>query len=683
MSPNTARSPRFSFVIVSYQSQDTIADCLKSIVRFTAAPCEIIVVDNSPNDATSVAVKRFRKRFTTVDVSVLKPGKNIGFAAACNLGALSSRGNFIFFLNPDTELINDATSELESCLLTHTDAIIAGPMISGADGRVTRTCRAFPTLGRILLDATGIDKWVGSYKMTRFSHQSPRSVDQVIGAALLIRRESFKELGGFDERFFIYFEEVDLCKRAKDRRGEVWFWPAARVRHLAGVSCEADTVRARMICTLRHSRTLYFQKHFGALGQFGIRLVNFLEGFAKGIVFSSFRFISRRTDHKERAKGYWSVAMGSTGIETRDTRMRVLAFTVKPTESADTRYRVVQFIEKAEEASIEIDHRSLMPSRYFKWQIRNERLLLRAVLYPFLLIRRLWQVLYLAPRYDVIWISREMNPFGPPLLERLLVRRCKRVVFDVDDALHIPDVKGSSFVSHLLRDRHKFHKMASSYSVVICGNKHLASFYQQYSREVEVIPTVVDTEEYSRVTPRHAQVPRIGWVGTPLNRQHLEMLSPVFARLAEERTFELVVVGLNARLEWQVPQIRYLDWNLKDEIDFFTHFDIGIMPLRDSPFARGKCAFKIVQYMASGIPVVASPVGANCDVVENGHNGFLASTPAEWIDALRTLIDNPGLRREMGENGRRLVDRSFSVSSVWPRYLKIFSVGSRMNACTE
>ncbi len=683
MSDNQIGFPTFSFVIVTYESQDTIESCLESLSRHNTKSFEIKIIDNSTTWLTIDAIRQFQLRHPDLSVEVVKPQTNLGFAAACNIGARASQGEFLFFLNPDTELLNDAASALASCLQEHSEAVAAGPMILNTDGTVTRTCRYLPTLWRILLDMSGLDRCVGKYKMTRFTHRDARSVEQIIGAALFIRRRSFDEIGGFDERFFIYFEEVDLCKRLIESGKTIWFWPAAQVRHLAGISCEANPVRARMICTLRRSRTAYFRKHFGTRGWIGIKVLNTLEGIAKGVVFSCIFALSQKTKYGERAKGFWSVAVGCSTISTRPKRVRVLAFTVKPTESADTRYRLLQFKENAEKANIEIDHRSLISSAYFGWQIRNEQLFLRAFLYPGLLIRRLWQVLYLAPRYDAIWISREMNPLGPPLFERLLVSRCKRVIFDVDDALHLPDVKGSRILSHVLRDRDKFGRLAAFYSVVICGNQNLASYYQQYSRQVEVIPTVVDSTEYGKVKPRSGSVPRIGWIGTPLNKQHLESLASVFTQLAEERAFELVVVGLNESLGWYIPSVRYLEWNLRDEINFFTHFDIGIMPLRDSPFARGKCAFKLVQYMASGIPVVASPVGANCDLVESGRNGFLADTSAEWIDALRTLIDDPHLREEMGENGRRLIERSYSVSSVWPRYLRIFGADGRMSECAE
>ncbi len=352
---------------------------------------------------------------------------------------------------------------------------------------------------------------------------------------------------------------------------------------------------------------------------------------------------------------------------------RVLAFTVKPCESPDSRYRILQYRSLAKDQDIVIDYRSLMGSKYYWWQIRNEQLLLRVLLYPFLLAIRLWQVLFLAPTYDAIWISREMAPFGPPLLERLLIRLCKRTVLDVDDALHVSDKETSRLLPRLLRDRGKFGRVAGSYSAVVCGSTYLAEFYSQYASDVYVIPTVVDSSRYSRIEPSTSKIVRIGWIGTPLHWHNLNTLRDAFLELAKEREFELVIVGLNQPLGWPLECIRYVKWTLQDELSYFSGFDIGIMPLRDSPFARGKCAFKLIQYMAAGLPVVASPVGANRDVVIYGTNGFLAESADEWRKVLRTLIDDPHLRQRMGKNGRELIGRSYSMHGMWPRYASILT----------
>jgi glycosyltransferase involved in cell wall biosynthesis len=332
---------------------------------------------------------------------------------------------------------------------------------------------------------------------------------------------------------------------------------------------------------------------------------------------------------------------------------------------------MLQYIPFAERDGIQVDHRSLMSDRFFAWQMQNSHLIGRLLLLPWLLLMRLWQVVFEAPRYDAVWISREMAPIGPPLFEKLLVWRCRRVVMDVDDALHIVDKEGSRLLPRLMRDNGKFGRMASHYAVVVCGNNFLADFYRANGATVRVVPTVVNSEDYAAIQPSPSPLVRIGWIGTPLNRHHVEIVGGALQKLALERQFEVVFVGIGEPFDWQVAHTRYLRWTLADELSFFAEFDIGMMPLKDSLFARGKCAFKLIQYMAAGIPVIASPVGANSDVVHDGEDGFLANTEEEWIVALRRLIDDAELRRSMGSKGRELVRERYSVQSAWPAYRSI------------
>jgi len=324
-----------------------------------------------------------------------------------------------------------------------------------------------------------------------------------------------------------------------------------------------------------------------------------------------------------------------------------------------------------------------MDAAYFQWQVKNTHLLVRILLYPVLLATRFWQVLFQVPKYHAVWISREMAPFGPPILERLLVRTCKRVILDVDDALHISEKASSSLIPRLLRDNGKFARMASSYTAVICGSRNLADFYSLHSAKVSIVPTAVDADRYAGIVRVPSPVVRIGWIGTPLNRHHLDLLRLALTQLARERVFELVVVGLNQPLDWNLPAVRYMEWSLLDELTFFAHFDIGVMPLEDSAFARGKCAFKLIQYMAAGLPVVASPVGANCEAVQDGTNGFLARTQEDWTSRLRQLIDDGGLRERMGANGRAVVRKSYSAQNLWPIYAAILTGAGKDLACAS
>ena len=271
---------------------------------------EIVVVDNSPDNETALAVERWVTSQPTAAVTSIKTGDNLGFGRACNVGAAQASGRYLFLLNPDTRLLNDASAVLADCLRQYPAAKAAGPAVCDAVGPVTKTCRNFPTLLRVILDTTGFDQLFGAYKLTRFSHDSARKVEQIIGAAMLLRRADYEALGGMDERFFMYFEEVDLCKRLTESGGEIWFWPEARVEHLRGVSAEAEGVSARMIYVLRESRTKYFRKHFGTASTRSLEAINRIEGLQKSVVLWALWKLRRRRADWEKARGFWSVARG-------------------------------------------------------------------------------------------------------------------------------------------------------------------------------------------------------------------------------------------------------------------------------------------------------------------------------------------------------------------------------------
>jgi GT2 family glycosyltransferase len=299
-----------SFIVVTYNNANTIVACLSSIAANTTMEYEVLVVDNSPDNETVLAVERFVKSQAEPAVTVIKTVENLGFGRACNVGAGRASGRFLFFLNPDTRLRNDASALLADCFHRYPAAKAAGPAICDIGDRITRTCRNLPTLSRIVLDATGLDQLFGAYKLTRFPHQRAKKVEQIIGAAILVRRADYDDVGGMDERFFMYFEEVDLCKRLAEAGGEIWFWPQARVQHLAGISAEAEPVRARMIYVLRESRRKYFEKHCGTASAKWLELINRFEGLQKSAILWMLWMIRRRRADREKARGFWSVATG-------------------------------------------------------------------------------------------------------------------------------------------------------------------------------------------------------------------------------------------------------------------------------------------------------------------------------------------------------------------------------------
>ncbi len=295
-----------AIIIVAYNNEATIGECLDSIFNHSLTlRTKVVVVDNSPGAQTGQIVKALENP----SIELISRPENVGFAAACNLGAQGRTEDFLLFLNPDTKLYNDVPKILSSFLKESTNAKMVGPKILGSDGRTAKTCRNLPTPWRILADATYLDKLLGTYVLNHFDHQSPRAVEQIMGAAMFIKRQDYENYGGLDERFFIYYEEVDLCRRILDSGFELWFYPEAKISHVGGASCEALPVVNKMLWQLRLSRAQYFAKHFGLVPQFITLAVSLAEALGKAVVLEALAFLKpqRKSIYKAKAKGFWGL----------------------------------------------------------------------------------------------------------------------------------------------------------------------------------------------------------------------------------------------------------------------------------------------------------------------------------------------------------------------------------------
>ncbi len=227
-----------SIVIVSYNCADALRTCLQSLLT-TAISARIIVVDNSSTD-NSVAM--LQKHFPSV--YLLVNPENQGFAAACNRGIRTADSEFILLLNPDTTVSGETLPQLLTVMKTDASIGVCGPRILNSDGSLQPSCRRFPTLGRIVLDEFGLR---APYRMSQWPHDKRREVDQLMGACLLLRSKALDQVGLFDERFFVYYEEVDLCLRLKQAGWRVLFVPEVTIIHQGGQTSKRDK-----IASLRH-----------------------------------------------------------------------------------------------------------------------------------------------------------------------------------------------------------------------------------------------------------------------------------------------------------------------------------------------------------------------------------------------------------------------------------------------
>jgi glycosyltransferase involved in cell wall biosynthesis len=276
-----------------------------------------------------------------------------------------------------------------------------------------------------------------------------------------------------------------------------------------------------------------------------------------------------------------------------------------------------------------------------------------------------------ARRYDLLWMQYEALPWLPDAAERLLTPAAVPYVVDYDDAqFHRYDEHPRAMVRRVLGS--KLDRVMSRAAVVVAGNKYLAERARAANaRDIEVIPSAVDLARFP-LTPAVTDGPfTIGWIGSPSSTPYLSAIAEPLREVCRAIRARVVLVGAGPVNLPGVP-IERVTWDEATETQHLESFDVGIMPLTDGPWERGKCGFKLVQYMASGRPVVASAVGANTDIVRHGQTGFLASSAQDWVRALQTLAASPDLRRSMGASGRALVEREYSTAVVREKLLQVF-----------
>jgi hypothetical protein len=331
---------------------------------------------------------------------------------------------------------------------------------------------------------------------------------------------------------------------------------------------------------------------------------------------------------------------------------------------ASSRMRTYQYFSWLRAAGIEVESTALFPDSYvasLQAARRNPVEVVRAYAARVANLVR-------TDGYDLLWIEKEALPWVPEPFERLLLGSSIPYVLDYDDAVfHHYDENRRALVRFALGGKHP--ALMRGASLVVAGNHYLATFAERAgARAVELLPTVIDLERYPLrpdAKPISRQIPLVGWIGQRVTGRYLQPLAPLFGQLSGSGTVRFRAIGIDAEA-FGLP-MESAPWSEATEVAALSELDIGIMPLEDAPFERGKCGYKLIQYMACSLPVIASPVGANRDIVEHGVNGFLAHSIDEWRIALEVLAASPELRQRMGRAGRKKVERQYAIQATGPR----------------
>lgn len=354
--------------------------------------------------------------------------------------------------------------------------------------------------------------------------------------------------------------------------------------------------------------------------------------------------------------------------------MRVLFLLPYSREAASCRYRVHQFVPYLESQGITCELRELVGPELYRVLYKPGHRLEKIARFSRSALARVKDVRD-AAAFDVVFVHREAFPFGPAFIESWLAKSGKPIVYDFDDSIYLPS--GSALRDFVRRPDKTNAIIHLARHVIVC-NEHLRNFCLAYNQNVTIVRTSVDTTDQFRpreypdkLPPEDGRPVRLGWIGSHSTAPYLLRLSSVLERLAQRYPIELLVVGAGKELSMPGVNVINKAWSLATEVDDFRSLDIGLYPLENGVWERGKTSFKTIQYMAVGVPGVISRVGAACDIVVEGENGLLAGGDDEWLAKLSRLIDDPQLRRKLGTNGRLTAERDFSITSNAPKLVKV------------
>ena len=343
-------------------------------------------------------------------------------------------------------------------------------------------------------------------------------------------------------------------------------------------------------------------------------------------------------------------------------------------ESPSQRFRFEQYfgILLANGHSYEVQ--SFLGSVNWKVFFENGKTLTRVVTIILGLVRRFF-VLFRVHNFDMVFIHREAMPIGPPFIEWVIAKILrKKIVFDFDDAIWLTDLAHEPGWLTAIKWRKKVKFICQWSYKVSCGNDYLCEYARQFNHDVVYNPSTIETGSLhnpDRFTTRSDETV-VGWTGSHSTLKYLEELQPVLKLLEEKYPQIRILVIADNPPRLSLKTISFIRWSSETEIEDLSKIDIGIMPLPDDEWSKGKCGFKALQYMSLGKPALVSPVGVNTKIVDHGTNGYHCSTADEWLNHLEYLIKRKDVCDNMGKKGREKVINYYSVASNTFNFLSLF-----------
>lgn len=357
--------------------------------------------------------------------------------------------------------------------------------------------------------------------------------------------------------------------------------------------------------------------------------------------------------------------------------MRILpALATLPREGPSVRPRVLAYEGALRDAGIALDFRPFLTSRGFRGFYSTHPVArVRKVVASLLGFLRRRRDLAAAVKAGAVLVHREFAPRGNPTALRRLGKNGTRILYDLDDAIYlsprefVKDGETSRKRMTRLKDPAEIDLILGQADLVLAGNETIAEHASRFCDDVRVQPTPVDTDLYRPRARPGRERPLVGWIGSPTAAYCIRDIAPALAAAAKEVPFDLVVVGAGEDVVVEGVAVLSLDWSLAAEAELFSSLDIGLYPIPDNPWTRGKCGMKALQYQASGVPAVVSPVGVNEQIVTDGENGFFAKNDDDWTAGLLRYLRDPELRDAHARAGRESVVARWSLAALTPTFV--------------
>ncbi len=338
------------------------------------------------------------------------------------------------------------------------------------------------------------------------------------------------------------------------------------------------------------------------------------------------------------------------------------------------RFRFEQYLDFLSANNINYEFHSFWSERNWELLYKKGKLFSKAIGLLNGFIRRVWLMFQLR-KADYIFIHREVAPLGPPVFEFIIAKIWgKKIIYDYDDAiwLHNSNLFNKNPLLYLLRWPYKVPTICKWAYKVTCGNQYLCDHALKHNKHVMLIPTTIDTVKvHNRTKDQNTDKVVIGWTGTHSTMPYLHLIEDALKEMEEKYTFEFLVIS-NTPPDLNLKSLKYIPWKFETEIDDLMQINIGLMPSKTDEWAKGKCGFKAIQFMSLGIPVIATPVGVNFDIIKNGYNGYLCSDKKEWVTAMEKLLNDASLRSEMGHRAQMEIADIYSVEANKLLYLNVF-----------